>query len=206
MDEEKRNSIITTVFSFTALFMLVFVNSKISSYAQCPAEPQKAKIISKKSPEKKPEEEFVYVHLCGKIKRPGVYRMKNGDMVIHALQEAGGITKNGNPDGINLAKRLKNGDRIEIPDITEKKAPVKDKDRSRQKNRKTAGGEELSVNINESDAREICLIPGIGEKTAEKIVSYREQNGRFESVDELENIPGIRKKTINECRKYIRTE
>lgn len=47
------------------------------------------------------------------------------------------------------------------------------------------------VNINEADIETLCELPGIGEKTAEKIVEYREENGGFDSVEEIKEVKGI---------------
>ena len=59
------------------------------------------------------------------------------------------------------------------------------------------------ININDASRSDIESIPGIGKKTAEKIISYRDEHGVIENLDELENIPGIRKNIISKCRKYL---
>ena len=47
------------------------------------------------------------------------------------------------------------------------------------------------------------LLPGIGEKTAEKIIAYRNENGRFSAIEDLMNVSGIGKATLNEISNYI---
>ncbi|MBQ8827061.1 MAG: helix-hairpin-helix domain-containing protein [Oscillospiraceae bacterium] len=62
---------------------------------------------------------------------------------------------------------------------------------------------ELLVNINTADVKELMTVKGIGEATAEKIIAYREENGSFESVDELIEINGIGEKKLEQFRPYV---
>ena len=59
------------------------------------------------------------------------------------------------------------------------------------------------ININTALAQELTLLPGIGENTANKIVSYRQENGLFKSINDLSNVPGIGSETIREISNYI---
>lgn len=204
MDEEKRNGLVTMALLGTAVFLMIFINSKITSYATAPAEPRAISVTEKRrEKEEKPPEE-IYVHVCGKVRHPGVYTMMEGNIAINAVEAAGGVTKGGDPDRVNMARPLKNGDKIEIPAAKEEKP-----DPERRRPEARGGGErkiEFPVNLNSADRREIEMIPGIGRATAERIAAYRADNGTIQSLDELENIPGIRKKTVEECRKYMTTE
>jgi len=60
-----------------------------------------------------------------------------------------------------------------------------------------------TVNINTADASQLALLPGIGPKTAESIVSYRTSNGAFNSVDDLVRVKGIGAKTLEKLRPYL---
>ena len=62
---------------------------------------------------------------------------------------------------------------------------------------------EDKVNINKADSSKLQTVPGIGPATAQKIIEYREKNGRFSSVDELKNVSGIGDKTLENMREYI---
>ena len=64
----------------------------------------------------------------------------------------------------------------------------------------------LLVNINTATVEELCALPEIGEKTAERIIAYREQNGLFKSTDEIMSVSGIGSKTYEEIKSYITTD
>ncbi|MFB0921425.1 MAG: helix-hairpin-helix domain-containing protein [Oscillospiraceae bacterium] len=66
--------------------------------------------------------------------------------------------------------------------------------------------EPLLVNINSATVEELCALPEIGEKTAERIIAYREKNGPFKSTDEIMSVSGIGSKTYEEIRSYITTD
>ncbi len=58
----------------------------------------------------------------------------------------------------------------------------------------------IKININTADQKELCKIKGIGPVTAEKILKYRNQNGKFLQIEDLENVKGIGKKTIKKIK------
>lgn len=62
---------------------------------------------------------------------------------------------------------------------------------------------DLKININNATIEELILLPGIGEKTAKNIVSFREQNGRFSIIDDITKVPGIGSKKFKKLRSYI---
>ena len=62
------------------------------------------------------------------------------------------------------------------------------------------------ININTATAKELQLIPGIGEKLAERIIAYRTENGPFTEPDDLYNIKGITKEAIADAINYIGIE
>jgi competence ComEA-like helix-hairpin-helix protein len=64
----------------------------------------------------------------------------------------------------------------------------------------------LSVDLNQADIREINLLPGVGPKLAQRIVDDRGTNGRFESVEQLDRVPGIGEKMLRSLSKYCRVE
>lgn len=62
----------------------------------------------------------------------------------------------------------------------------------------------LELSLNRVSAEELCDIPGIGPVLAERIIRYREQRGRFESLDELKRVKGIGDKLYNKISPYVK--
>ncbi len=60
------------------------------------------------------------------------------------------------------------------------------------------------ININTADAEELDTLEGIGAKTAEAIIRYREQNGEFKTVNELSEVSGIGTSTLDKIKEYIK--
>lgn len=62
--------------------------------------------------------------------------------------------------------------------------------------------EKISVNMANADT--LVQVPGIGPKTAEKIVSYRSENGNFNTLNELTNVKGIGDKSFQKMKPYLK--
>ena len=60
-----------------------------------------------------------------------------------------------------------------------------------------------SIDINTASAQQLSMLPGVGQTIAQSIVSYRQNNGLFKSIQDLINIPGVGEKTIETIAKYI---
>ena len=60
------------------------------------------------------------------------------------------------------------------------------------------------IDVNQADAIDLTLIPGIGDVLAQRIVAYREQYGPFQSIEELSNVDGIGQKKLSEIIKYAK--
>lgn len=134
---------------------------------------------------------FIYVHVCGEVKKPDVYSLEEGTRVIDAVQKAGGFTKTAAKEYINQARIVVDGEQLYIPSIDEVQ------DMNLLDEREIANGQESSskstlVNINTASMEGLMTLPGIGESKAKSIITYREENGTFKSIEELKNIVGIK--------------
>ena len=131
----------------------------------------------------------VYVHAAGAVARPGVYRVGAGDRVSNVIDAAGGPAPDADLDQLNLAARVSDGDRVLVPRRGET-LPAAGAGGG------TPGGGGSGpgtgpVNVNTATAEELEELPGVGPATAQAIVEYRRQHGRFRSVDELLDVRGI---------------
>lgn len=139
------------------------------------------------------EAQFLYIHICGAVKQPGVYELPEGSRVFEALEAAGGFTEDAGQDCVNQAQFLKDGDQIRIPTTEEADAFLSSQQQK----------EEGLVNLNTAGREQLCTLPGIGEAKAEAILAYREQNGGFKSIEEIMQIEGIKEGLYNKIKEKI---
>jgi len=141
----------------------------------------------------------LFVHVAGWVRRPGVYELHEGDRVIDAIERAGGPKKGAELSGLNLAALLVDAQQVLVP----RSAP--------------AGADPAAVptggvpgttgtgliNVNTATADELETLPGIGEVLAATIITYREDNGPFTTVDQLIEVSGIGEVTLEEIRELV---
>ena len=130
------------------------------------------------------------------MKEPGVYQVSVGTRIFQVIEEAGGITDGADISSINRAEEVTDGQKI----VIYSKEDISQEGEASESYSQTA---EDKVNINKADSSKLQTVPGIGPATAQKIIEYREKNGRFSSVDELKNVSGIGDKTLENMREYI---
>ena len=128
----------------------------------------------------------VFVDISGCVKKPGVYEVDSGYRIFQVIEEAGGVTRDADTSVINQAEPVTDGLKIVIPD--KDSANVSSDSRSVLS---ASGQDSGKININTADSKALQEIPGIGPVTAEKIISYREQNGLFRSPEDIKNVSGI---------------
>lgn len=146
-------------------------------------------------PETEPEEDSrIYVYVCGAVNRPGVVALQEGSRVEAALEAAGGFRQDARTDYVNLAARVSDGEKLYFP--TEEEAAGLPEE---------SGGDGL-ININTADAAALCTLSGIGESRARDILRYREENGPFESCEDIMNVPGIKSSVYGKIKDRIKIE
>lgn len=132
------------------------------------------------------ESKSIYVHICGAVKEPGVYELSAGDRADAAVKAAGGFLKDADEKAINLAEILSDGMQIYVPAMDEEYGVAG----SSLQGAKSAGNFGL-INLNSASMEELMTLSGIGESKALAIIQYREENGRFASIEEIKNVKGI---------------
>lgn len=132
------------------------------------------------------ESKSIYVHICGAVKEPGVYELSAGDRADAAVKAAGGFLKDADEKAINLAEILSDGMQIYVPAMDEDYGVAG----SSLQGAKSAGNFGL-INLNSASMEELMTLSGIGESKALAIIQYREENGRFASIEEIKNVKGI---------------
>jgi competence protein ComEA len=139
------------------------------------------------------------VYVSGAVCNPAVYQMARGSIIQDAVEAAGGASADADLDGINLAQELQDQQHIRVPRVGEVDAPPA-----------VSGGASRSgesvlllVDINTASAEELESLPGIGEVMARRIVDYREANGPFRTVDQIQDVSGIGPKTFGGLKDLI---
>lgn len=139
------------------------------------------------------EEEEINIHIIGEVKYPGIVILKTGQRIIDAIDAAGGETEEADLNKINLAQLLSDGDKIYVPSINDNEIEEYKDTTSRSS----------TVNINTATLEELTSLPGIGESTAQRIIDYRKQNGKFKNIDDLKKVSGIGESKFNNLKEKI---
>lgn len=159
----------------------------------------------------------IYVHVCGAVKRPGVYELPAGSRFYEAVEEAGGFTEDACEDYLNMAALLADGSRLEIPtseEILAEEAEYHYYTLAQEKGaasdgRDAAGGADASgefVNINTADIDGLCRLPGVGEGRAKAIIEYRNKQGGFQKKEDIMQVSGIGEKMYARMEEYLTVE
>lgn len=150
----------------------------------------------------------VVVYITGAVEKPGVYRLKPSSR-LYELIEIAKPRSDAAIQFINLAEPLTDGEMVYIPTAKEaEQFGIKNeiinsvKASSLSLSRGDKNGSEV-INLNTASEEDLCKIPGIGPKTAQKIIDFRSKKGRIRSLKELMEIPGIGEKTIEKIKDYV---
>jgi competence protein ComEA len=138
----------------------------------------------------------IFVHILGAVNRPGLYRLHDGDRAIDAVAAAGGYTDTADRRQLNLARFLSDGEQIYVPEEGEEVPGAAG-------GGSASGGANGKVNINTADAAALETLPRVGPALAARILAWREENGRFTSIEDLLSVSGIGEKTFAGLRDLV---
>ena len=158
------------------------------------------------------------VYVSGYVNNPGVYELSAGSRVIDAIDAAGGYSKEAYDNYLNLASLISDGQMIYVPSEEEIESGSIERGVASGADGSGAGGvtggngggnggnssdSGTLVNINQASKEELMTLPGIGESKADKIIAYREANGRFNSPEGIMEISGIKDGLYNKIKDKI---
>lgn len=164
--------------------------------------------VSAQTPSYTPEENTaggescIYVYVCGSVNEPKVVTCNSGARIYELIEMCGGFCEDADRTKLNLAETVKDGDKIYVPaygenyEETNALGAVGDSKNTGI----TASG---LININSASLEQLTTLPGIGESRAADIISYRQSNGGFKSIEDIKNVSGIKDASYNKIKDYI---
>ncbi|MGN2619030.1 helix-hairpin-helix domain-containing protein [Bacillus stercoris] len=142
--------------------------------------------------------EVIVIDIKGAVQHPGVYEMRTGDRVSQAIEKAGGTNEQADEVQVNLAEILQDGTVVYIPKKGEETAGQQGAGGAVQ-----SGGGKGMVNINTATLEQLQGISGVGPSKAEAIIAYREENGRFQTIEDITKVSGIGEKSFEKIKSSI---
>lgn len=153
----------------------------------------------------------IVVYVAGEVVNPGVYEMEQNDRITDAIKQAGGLKNDANIKNINLAVTLEDGMKVYIPSVKEDdlNSSILDGEfesndninNNNSKNTKMLNNSKININI--ATQAQLELLPGIGPSTANKIVAYRSEHGKFKSIEDIKNVSGIGNSKFDKIKDLI---
>ena len=138
----------------------------------------------------------ICVYVCGRVRSPGVFVLPAGSRVYEALALAGGILEEADERAVNQAGLCSDGEMIYVPAVGEAgESAAEGTD---------AAADDGRIDINSADSSELQKLKGIGASRAEDIVSYREKNGKFDGIESIMEVPGIKQGTFDKIKDQIK--
>ncbi len=147
-------------------------------------------------------EKHIIVYVAGEVNHEGLVDLIEGERISDAITKAGGLKENANISEINMAYQMQDGEKLFIPSKIKEGETEENKIEEKtyitkangegivSRNPSKSNTSSKKININTASKDELMKISGVGESTANKIISYRE-NKKFNSIEEIKNIPGI---------------
>lgn len=162
----------------------------------------------------------IMVYITGEVKNPGIYELEENSRIKDVIEKAGGLKETADITDINLATILQDEDKITIPSKEENKQEKQNTEniqsnkqsKTTEKSQNTTSistnttgkNQNTKVNINTATQTELETLPGIGPSIASKIVSYRKENGKFKSIEEIKKVNGIGESKYKKIKELIK--
>lgn len=144
-----------------------------------------------------PQEQHCYVYVCGSVNNPGVYEALEDARVYMLVEQAGGLAEDAAGYAVNMAEPVRDGQTIYIP--SKEEADNGSLTGDTKQTAQTQG----KININTAGKEQLMTLKGIGASKADDIISYRNANGKFNAIEDIMNISGIKEAAYNKIKDDI---
>ena len=178
--------VIVSILGVVVLAVSIAFVTNLAQSSELPEELQSS-ATAEQNPPISVEPTQLTVQLSGGVSAPGIYSLPDGSRVIDAIMAAGGMTDGVEDCGVNLAREVRDGEQIVIGAVCG--------DQSTQTS-------EL-ISLNSATVEQFDSLPGIGPTLAQRIVSWRESNGGFASLEQLNDVSGIGDKLFAGISEYV---
>ena len=202
---KKQKIIIVMIALICIIAFLYYIYTKDKSTFISSEELEVENTTEEETEEVEEESQKIIVHVSGAVNKEGIVELDADSRISDAIDKAEGLAENADTKKINLAFKLEDGMKIYIPKIgenTEESVGMNAIDETSKYI--TSSGDVLQedgesekknqagkVNINTATQTELETLPGIGPSTSLKIIDYREENGNFQSIEEIKEVSGI---------------
>ncbi len=208
--KQKKNLIITI--TVVIICIVYWIYNKNTSYNESNLESNILEVASNTDDKdnKDVDENIIMVHIIGGVAKPGVVKIKEGGRIEDAIEAAGGLTEDSDISNVNLAYVLDDGVKVKIPTIDDESKETEETYISEDSGKNVILQEDEKagsiVNINKATQTELETLPGIGPSLAGRIISYREQNGKFKKIEDIKNVAGIGDSKFENIKDFIKVK
>jgi competence protein ComEA len=180
------------------LVALALVGTRLARTGEARQQPAAAPLAARAAVA--PVASTLVVDVVGAVRRPGVYRVREGSRIEDAVRKAGGATRAADVSLVNLAAPLADGMQVVVPRRLTAAGPGS---AAAQPQSAGSGSSAARVSLSVATVEQLDELPGIGPVTAQKIVDWRTAHGPFASVDALDDVPGIGQTRIEQLRDLV---
>jgi competence protein ComEA len=162
----------------------------------------------------------VTVYVSGAVKNEGIVKLPSGARLLDVLNAAGGLLRNADVSQINLAEKVSDGQKIDLPylqvgqeieslekiaalESVEPAQDAKKRDREKKGSIQKSAEKLTQINVNTAKASDLEKIKGIGPKMAQNIINYRQQHGKFSQLSDLLKVKGIGSSKLKILQDYV---
>lgn len=146
----------------------------------------------------------IIVHVLGQVREPGLVTLPLGARVSDAIDAAGGLRSTASSGGLNLARRVVDGEQILVSPSVPTAMPISGAIGTGATSAAGSGAGSTVIDLNSADLAALDALPGVGPVMAARILSWRDQHRRFTTIDQLREISGIGQRTFERLKPYVR--
>lgn len=190
---KKQKIIIILIATFMLLFIGFYIIKKTSDSQYIELQTEQNELIENTITNEKTftNKGKIIIHVIGEVKNRGIVEVEEGSRISDVIKAAGGTTNKADLSKINLAYIVEDGQKIYVPSINDQEITENiTKDAGENVLEKDSNNSD-KVNINTASQTELETLNGVGPSTALKVINYREENGKFEKIEDIKNVPGI---------------